>query len=94
MGASVVIAADVASVSSPQNCTLLIHSNLFFFKKKDGGQFTPKLWRFLVRMVAHPEQMESFLKCAQHTSDTRDTESIGIVGFLFFLALRRRLAYV
>ena len=31
-------------------------------------------------MVARPEQMESFLERAQHTGDTRDTESTSIVG--------------
>ena len=34
-------------------------------------------------MVARPEQMESLFKRTQHTGDTRDTESIGLVGVHF-----------
>ena len=38
-------------------------------------------------MVARPKQMESFLERTQHTGDTRDTESTGIVGCFFFTFL-------
>ena len=48
--------------------------------RADRRQLTPEFWRFLVGMVARPEQVESVLKRAQHTGDTRDTESAGIVS--------------
>lgn len=78
MGASVVIAVDVGSVShrvTSNNAPALIPPHV-----PDRRQFAAQLWRFLVGMVARPQQMESILERAQHTGDTRDTESTGIVG--------------